>query len=146
MLIIWYLVLSSHRFPFMGQSVTGTQSSEGQHLLSQSITQVLLLVTSPSRVQVPVSHQTSLFIVRPLLESSWSHRTLPECYWFSRNKDFLKLLFEGKDKSLKMDNNLWKGSIYLRVESYLEENQMLRFCFYLLLISIKIFSYHIFWN
>lgn len=49
MLLILILGLPFHRFPFMGQSVTGAQAGEGQSLLPQAVVQVLLFAASQLR-------------------------------------------------------------------------------------------------
>lgn len=49
----------------MGQSVTGTQTGDGQTLLPQAVTQVLLLVTSHLRMHVFLC-LSLFFMVRPL--------------------------------------------------------------------------------
>ena len=125
MLIIWCLVLPFHRFPFMGQSVTGTQTGDGQTLLPQAVTQVLLLVTSRLRMHVFLC-LSLFFMVRPLPKNSRSPRTLPGCTSIIGSVEIKTFYYFLRERqSLKIDN-FWKGSIYLRVEGHLEGSQMLR--------------------
>ena len=73
------LSYSFYRFPFMGQSVAGAQSGDGQTLLPQAAAQVLPPVASHSRTPVPFLCVSLVFTARPLLGNSRSPRTLPQC-------------------------------------------------------------------
>lgn len=101
----------------MGQPVPGPQTSEGQSLLPQAVPQVLLLAPHGSTMHVfPVLAPDLVLIERPLPESGRSLKTLVEYIIVSAEiKMFYYFLRERQMKIERLNDNFWKGPVYLRL-------------------------------